>query len=179
MSNDRWKQVMIPDRTSLVKRPTNFDGRTTRGEAGDLLVRVAVVKYSSGINKNRRETVWSNNVVILRSLVSCEEDRVALSNMNIKGGINLLHCVCTLYFHQCHFMILDSEVEWMFQSNIAYPQSISFPCKRFSLLDHQRKLSVKNINSLPWASKLPKFKCLQLFYLAQPWTKHHYGLDHW
>lgn len=79
--------MLVPDRTSLLKRPIKLGGGCRRNRTRDRSVRVGVVKDGSGGEESFSETSGHCNVVILRWLISCEENRIRLSHMNINGGI--------------------------------------------------------------------------------------------
>lgn len=69
----------LPYGSCLVQRPCDLSGGPTRDRTGDSCERVPVVKNSSRSKHSRSETRWDHNIVILRWLVSCDQDRVRLA----------------------------------------------------------------------------------------------------
>lgn len=60
-----------PNGASLVERPVNLNGGSTRGGARDRTSRVTVVKNTSSGEDRSGEPRGNHNVVVLTRLVSC------------------------------------------------------------------------------------------------------------
>nr|GMD10916.1 hypothetical protein Iba_chr06eCG10870 [Ipomoea batatas] len=114
--------LIVMQKISRVCKPNrprvDLNGRSTGRGAGDLEIRVAVVKNCGGGKDCLGETARDCNVVVLGRLISSNEDGVGLTDMNIKRGESSLHGVRSLYFHQCHRVTLDPKIERIFQPDI-------------------------------------------------------------
>lgn len=60
-----------PNGASLVERPVNLNGGSTRGWARDRTSRVTVVKNTSGGEDGSGEPRRNHNIIVLARLVSC------------------------------------------------------------------------------------------------------------
>eukprot|EP01018_Ginkgo_biloba_P004841 Gb_17078 [translate_table: standard] len=52
-----------------------------------------------------------NQKVVLRSLISSDQNRVGLTNMDVKRFIDVLNSVGSFHFYKLQFVTLNPEVE--------------------------------------------------------------------
>lgn len=102
----------------MVEGPINLYRRTAGRGTFDSASRVTVTKNASGSEHPRSEASGNDNVVVLRWLVSRDEHRVRLTNVNVERGVGCLKGMCSLHLYKLHFMTLNSEVEGMLQPHI-------------------------------------------------------------
>ena len=87
------------------------------------------MKSGGGCENLGRKTRRYDNVVILWRLVSCNQDRVGLPKMNIKGFISVLEGMSSFNLNQKHFVALYSEINSSYKPHIRYPKPVSLACK--------------------------------------------------
>lgn len=133
MGSQTWRKTIgarfLPDGSSLVKRPVDLVGWSTGNRAWNCLVGVTVMKSGSGWKDLVSETSWGHNVEILGRLIHGNKHRIGLTHMDIKWLIHGLNGVGSLYFHQLHFMTLNSEIQWILKPHIWDPKPVSFACR--------------------------------------------------
>lgn len=130
-----WKKLSIrhthiPNRSGLAEGRSNLSGRPNWDRTRNSLAWIAVVKngcccqYPSG-------EAWRNyNVVILDRLISCDQDRIWLPKMNIKGSVGILERVRPFYLYQLHTVPLNSEIDRSCKPHIWYPEPIRLTWKK-------------------------------------------------
>lgn len=97
----------------MVEGPVDLYRWTAGRGTLDRASRVTVTKNARGSENPRSEASGNDNVVVLSWLVSRDEHRVRLTNMNIERRVGRLKGMCSLHLYQLHFMTLNSKVEGM------------------------------------------------------------------
>lgn len=125
-------KILVPNGSGLVEGPSNLIGRSTWDGTRNSLLRITVMKNGCSGENPRGEARRNNNVVILSRLISCDQDRVGLPKMDVKGGICILKCMRSFNLHQFQRVALNSEVNGCCEPDIWYPEPISPSCKQIT-----------------------------------------------
>nr|GMD68801.1 hypothetical protein ACMD2_04951 [Ipomoea batatas] len=88
---------------------------------------VSIADESHGGELLLEEPASGYQVVILWILIGCDQNREALSGMEIKGIVIILHGMRALHFHQNHIMTLEPEINGGPHPHIANPEPVGLP----------------------------------------------------
>lgn len=124
----KWNK-RVPNSSGLKDRWGNIKGRPRRNRAGYPNAWIAVMKDGSCCEYSSGESSRDNYVVILDRLISCDQHRIGLSEMDVEWRISVLEGMRSFYFHKFQWVSLDSEVDGCCEPHICYPESICLTCK--------------------------------------------------
>lgn len=106
------------------------------------------------------KTCWDDYVIILCRLVTGDQNRVGLAQVNVKRLIGVLQCMCPFNLDQQHLVTLNSEIDRCREPDIWYAKSVSLAWP--TILDRERLWSSTCINVevncncfcyiLPWST---------------------------
>jgi len=115
------RNLEIPQGSSLFNRPVKLNSWSTGRRIWNTSCWITVMKNGGRSEHLRGEACWDNNEVILCCLISCNQNRIGLPQMDIKGIISVLQWVSSFDLHQQHFMPLNSEIDRSGEPHIWYP----------------------------------------------------------
>lgn len=126
--DNKWNK-RVPDSSGLKDRWSNIKSRSGRSRTGYPDPRIAVMKNGSCCVYPSGESRRNNYIVILDRLISCDQHRIGLSEMDVKWRISVLEGMRSFDLHKFQCVPLDSEVNRCCEPHIRYPESICLTCR--------------------------------------------------
>lgn len=120
--------MYVPQGTSLVEGPVDLSGWAPREGPGGGGVGAGVAEVASVVEDLRGEAGGCNDVVVLGGLIGCDEDRHALSEVDVERRVADLQRVRPFDLDHLHLVALDAEVEGVLQSHVAYAEAVGLSC---------------------------------------------------
>lgn len=118
-----------PNCSGLEDRWNNIKSRARRNGTRYPDAWIAVMKNGSCCEYSSGESRRDNYVVILDRLVSRDQHRIGLPEMDVEWRISVLEGMRSFYFYKFQWVSLDSEVDGCCEPNIWYSESICLTCK--------------------------------------------------
>ena len=125
--NNKWNK-RVPNSSGLKDRWGKIKSRPQRSRAGYPDAWIVVMKNGSCCEYSPGEQRRDNCVVILDRLISCDQHRIGLSDMDIEWRISVLEGMRSFYFHKFQWVSLDYEVDGCCEPHIWYSESICLTC---------------------------------------------------
>ena len=122
--------VESPYRPGLIEGWTDLGGGPSGRGTGDSTKRVTIMENGCGCEYRRGESRRNREVVVFWNLISSEQDRTGLAQMEVHGRVRVLERMRSFHLHQFHGVTLYSKVDGCCYPHIRYPEPVCLACKQ-------------------------------------------------